>query len=602
METQTLPSTSTTGQASYGRVFDLLPNYVATYNHEDALVSKINGQWTKVSAQQFISNVNKVSLGLKKIGIDKDDKVAIISGNRPEWNIVDFGIQQLGAVSVPLYPTITIEDYRYILKDSEARVVFVSSKELLDKVRAAVAAIPEIQAIYTFDIIEGAEHWSNLMKLSEGEEVSQLETNKQNVRSEDLLTLIYTSGTTGVPKGVMLTHNNILTNVESVAEYIPVEPGERALSFLPLCHVYERMILYVYMRYGLSIYYAESMDTIADNLKEVKPHLFTTVPRLLEKVYDRIVAKGYELKGIKKQLFFWALNLGLRYDPAKDLGFWYNTQLNIARKLIFSKWKEALGGNIKLIVTGSAALQPRLSRIFWAAGIPVTEGYGLTETSPVISVGKVTISPPDLRVGCVGTVIPDVKVKIAEDGEILVKGPNIMKGYYKKPEQTAEAIDKEGWFHTGDIGEFVEGRFLKITDRKKEIFKTSGGKYVAPQMLENKLKESKYIEQVIVVGEGQKFPSALIIPQFEALKVYCDLNQIPASTPDQMIKNEKILEKFSQDVERLNEGFAQYEKVKKFKLLTKPFTIESGELTPTLKLKRKVILERYKALIDSMYA
>lgn len=600
METQTLTAPAPADKSTYSRVFDLLPHFVSRYNSDDALVSKVNGKWEKIPAATFIETANRISLGLIKLGIRKDDKIAIISPNRPEWNFVDFGAQQLGAVSVPLYPTITIEDYRYILRDSEAKLVFVANTDLLAKVKEAITEVEGVEGVYTFDRIPGVPHWSEVADLGKDEDPSQLESYKAAVSEEDLLTLIYTSGTTGVPKGVMLTHHNLLSDVEAVKDYIPIGPGEKALSFLPLCHVYERMIVYMYMRYGVSIYYAESMDTIAENLKEVKPTVFTTVPRLLEKVYDKIVAKGYELSGIKKQLFFWALNLGLQYDPVQDMGFFYNIQLKLARKMIFSKWQEALGGNIRLIVTGSAALQPRLARVFWAAGIPVTEGYGLTETSPVISVGKVM--PPDLRVGCVGTIIPDVHVKIAEDGEILVKGPNIMKGYYRKPEQTAEAIDKDGWFHTGDIGEMVEGRFLKITDRKKEMFKTSGGKYVAPQMVENKLKESKYIEQVIVVGEGQKFPSALIIPEFGALKVFCQLNNLdPAMTPEQMVKNEQIVAKIEQEIERLNASFAKYEQVKKFRLLATPFTIEAGELTPTLKLKRKAILKRYQSVIEGIY-
>ncbi|WP_420155286.1 AMP-dependent synthetase/ligase [Siphonobacter sp.] len=601
METQTLTPRPPMRETHYpyDRVFDILPQYVLQTNSDEALASKINGLWKKITAQQFAQQANQVSLGLLKIGIGKNDKVAIISNNRPEWNMVDFGIQQVGAVSVPLYPTITIEDYRYILRDAGAKVVFVSSKDLLVKVQQAVQEVPTVQAIYTFDAMDGATHWSELTKLANPDNQQELERIKSSIRTSDLLTLIYTSGTTGTPKGVMLTHRNIVSNIEGVNPYMPMKPHERALSFLPLSHVYERTILYVHMRYGVSIFYAESMETIAENLREVKPTVFTTVPRLLEKVYDKIVAKGYELKGIKKQLFFWALNLGLRYDPVQDLGFWYNTQLKIARKLIFSKWKEALGGKIRIVATGSAALQPRLSRVFWAAGIPIAEGYGLTETSPVVSVGRV--DPPDLRVGCVGTILPEVEVKIAEDGEILVKGPNIMQGYYNQPELTAQAIDQEGWFHTGDIGEMVEGRFLKITDRKKEMFKTSGGKYVAPQLVENKLKESKYIEQVLVVGEGQKFPAALIVPEFGALKVYCNLNQIAFTTPEEMVKNDKVLEKMHQEVERLNESFAQYERVKKFKILAKPFTLEAGELTPTLKLKRKVIHKNRQAEIDSIY-
>jgi long-chain acyl-CoA synthetase len=581
------------------RVFDLLPNCVLPVNKDDAFANKVNGEWRKYSAVELIETVNKVSLGLMKLGVKKDDKIAIISPNRPEWNCIELGVQQLGAVSVPMYPTITIEDYRYIFNDAEVKFIFVAGKDLLAKVNEATKTLEGIQGIYTFDKVDGAKNWMEVVDLAKGEDVAQLETFKAAVIPDDLLTLIYTSGTTGQPKGVMLTHGNIIANIEGLVEAnsLPLLPEERALSFLPLCHIYERIDIYMYMYYGVSVYYAESMETIGDNLKEVKPHVFATVPRLLEKVYDKIVAKGYELTGVKKQLFFWALNLGLKYDPMKPMGWWYNTQLNIARKLIFSKWKEALGGNVKLIASGSAALQPRLSRVFWAAGIPIAEGYGLTETSPVISSSILN----DFRVGCVGTVLPNVQLKIAEDGEICVKGPSIMKGYYKKPEATAEAIDTEGWFHTGDIGELSEGKYLKITDRKKEIFKTSGGKYVAPQLVENKLKESMLIEQAIVVGEGQKFPSALLIPEFNALKEWCSRNGIDYSDDAQMIKNQKVKEKFEEEVKDLMKSIAQYEQVKKVELLPKLFTIDSGELTPTLKLKRKVIHGKYKELIEGMY-
>jgi long-chain acyl-CoA synthetase len=581
------------------RVFDLLPNCVSKLNKDDTFANKVNGEWKKYSANEVIEIVNNVSLGLMKLGVKKDDKVAIISPNRPEWNFVELGIQQLGAVSVPMYPTITIEDYKYIFNDAEVKFIFVSGEELLAKVNEATKTLEGINGIYTFDVVEGAKHWSEVTDLAKGEDNAQLEPFKAAVEPDDLLTLIYTSGTTGQPKGVMLTHDNIVSNIDGIvtAESLPLRSDEKALSFLPLCHIYERTDIYVYMYYGVSVYYAESMETIADNLREIKPHVFATVPRLLEKVYDKIVAKGYELSGIKKQLFFWALNLGLKYDPMKSMGWWYDTQLKIARKLIFSKWQEALGGNIKLIASGSAALQPRLSRIFWAAGIPIVEGYGLTETSPVISSSLLH----DFRVGCVGTVLPNIELKIAEDGEICVKGPSIMIGYYKKPEATTEAIDSDGWFHTGDIGELSEGRYLKITDRKKEIFKTSGGKYVAPQLVENKLKESVLIEQAIVVGEGQKFPSALLIPDFNALKEWCSRNSIEYSDDAQIVENQKVKDKINEEVKSLMMDIAQYERVKKVILLPKLFTIDSGELTPTLKLKRKVIHGKYKELIEGMY-
>lgn len=581
------------------RVFDLLETSVKPLNKEDVFACKIQGNWRKYSAQEVIDTVNKISLGLLKLGVKRDDKIALISNNRPEWNFVELGIQQIGAVSVPMYPTITIEDYHYIFSDADIKLIFVSDENLLKKSTEASKGIDSVEAIYTFDKIAGAKHWTEVLEIAQNDDVASLEAHKSAVLPDDLLTLIYTSGTTGKPKGVMLTHNNIIANVEGLikGKHLELEAGDKALSFLPLCHIYERTDIYVFLRYGVSVYYAESMDTIADNLKEVKPHVFATVPRLLEKVYDKIVAKGYELTVVKKSLFFWALNLGLKYDPMKEMGLVYDIQLKIARKLIFSKWQEALGGNIKFIASGSAALQPRLSRVFWAAGVPIVEGYGLTETSPVISSSIIT----DFRIGCVGTILPNVQVKIAEDGEILVKGPSIMKGYYNKPELTNEVIDSEGWFHTGDIGEFAEGRYLKITDRKKEIFKTSGGKYVAPQLLENKLKESIFVEQAIVVGEGEKFPSALLVPEFNALKEWCVRHEIPCGSNDEMVKQPKVLEKFDEEVKHLMNNVAKYEQVKKVVLLTKLFSIDSGELTPTLKLRRKVIHSKYQQEILSMY-
>jgi long-chain acyl-CoA synthetase len=583
----------------FTRVFDLLPQYLAINNSSDAFCNKINGEWVKNSAAEIIEKINLMSHGLYALGIRKDDKVAIISSSRPEWNITDFGIQQLGAVSVPMYPTITIEDYRYIFGDAGVKIVFVADQKLHDKVIAAISSLDIKPEVYSYDNLAGIKNIEDVLILGKNGDNNRLEEMKAAVNPDDLLTLIYTSGTTGFPKGVMLTHNNIISNVKACVEYFVVEEKDRVLSFLPLCHIYERSAIYIYIRMGASIYYAESMETIAENIREVKPSMFTTVPRLLEKVYDKIVAKGYELTGVKKTLFFWALNLGLKYDPTTDMGFIYNIQLKIARKLIFSKWQEALGGNIKVITSGSAALQTRLSRIFWAAGIPISEGYGLTETSPVISTSRV--QPIDFRVGCVGTVLSNVQVKIADDGEILCKGPNVMKGYYNRPEATAEAIDSDGWFHTGDIGTLVEGKYLKITDRKKEIFKTSGGKYVAPQQIENKLKESVLIEQCIVVGENQKFPSALIIPDFSALKDWCLNNEIQYSSNEDIIKNEKVIAHYDKAVELLMTEVAQWERVKKITLLPRLFSIEEGELTAKLSLKRKAIVEKNLKLIEKMY-
>jgi long-chain acyl-CoA synthetase len=582
------------------RVFDLLLAY-SDKPISDLFNKKTQGVWKNYSASEALDIINDVALGLIEIGIKPNDKVAIISSNRPEWNFIDFAIQIIGAVSVPMYPTITVEDYAFIFKDSEVKIIFAENEDLLNKSREAAKGNDNIQEIFTFDQVSGAKFWTDVIDLGVGKDASVLEELKLNVKPDDLLTLIYTSGTTGRPKGVMLTHKNIISNIKALVrgKFFDLLDGDKALSFLPLCHIYERTDIYLYMYYGVSIYYAESMETIADNIKEVRPTMFATVPRLLEKVFDKIIAKGNELTGLKRSLFFGAVEFGLKYDPMVKLGLLDQIKLGFYRKLIFSKWKEALGGNIRLITSGSAALQPRLSRVFWAAGIPISEGYGLTETSPVISVSQV--SPPDFRIGCVGTLLDCLELKIAEDGEICVKGDSIMPGYYNNPEATAEAIDAEGWFHTGDIGMMVEGKYLKITDRKKEIFKTSGGKYVAPQLVENKLKESIFIEQCMVVGEGQKFPSALIIPEFLALKVWCSQQGIATETNLEMIHHPEVVALMEEEVKATMASIAQYEQVKKFVLLPALFSIQEGELTPTLKLKRKIIYAKYEPLILPLY-
>ncbi|MBD2724465.1 AMP-dependent synthetase/ligase [Hymenobacter armeniacus] len=583
------------------RAFDILPHQIATSPKPDALASKINGQWVPISSQQLLDQANLVSLGLVSLGLKRGDKVAIISMNRPEWMLADFGISQIGATSVPMYPSITVEDYKYIFTDAGVRAVFVADAKLFDKVKEATQGLDiPAENIFTFDKIDGARHFSELLEIGKKGNAADLDPLKAAVEPDDLLTLIYTSGTTGSPKGVMLTHDNILSNCRNSQRFVPVTKDDKALSFLPLCHIFERMVTYLYMINGVSIYYAESMDVIADNLREVKPQIFTTVPRLLEKVYDKIVAKGHELEGVKKSLFFWALDLGLKFDTQKDQGFLYNTQLALANKLIFNKWREALGGNLRCIVSGGGALQPRLARVFWAAGIRVMEGYGLTETSPVIAVGG--YEPENNMIGTVGPLIDNMEVKIAADGEILTKSASVMKGYYNKPELTAEVFDKEGWFHTGDIGELVNGKFLKITDRKKEMFKTSGGKYIAPQVIEGKLKEDPLIEQAMVVGADQKFPSALVVPSFSDLKGWCKRNNVNCDcSNEELIKNEKIVDLFEGLVKKYNQSFAQWEQVKRIVLLPELWTVESGEMTPTMKVKRKVITEKNKDLIDSLY-
>ncbi|MFT7034194.1 MAG: long-chain acyl-CoA synthetase, partial [Cyclobacteriaceae bacterium] len=559
-----------------------------------------NGSWRNYSTEEVIKIANQLSIGLLKLGVVPGDKVAIISPNRPEWNFIDLAVQQIGAVGVPMYPTTTVEDYKYIFEHAEVKLVFASSEELINKVKEATKDSP-IEGIYSFDEIAEVDHWTKVKDLGTNESLEQLVNYRDQISQDDLLTIIYTSGTTGRPKGVMLSHKNIVSNTMTLApKYGAIlERGNaRSLSFLPLCHVYERMGIFYFMYWGVSVYYAESMETIADNLREIKPDTFHTVPRLLEKVYDKIISKGYELSTIARNIFFWAVGLGLKYDPAVDMGWWYNLKLQIADKIVFSKWRAALGGNVKMIGSGAAALQPRLARIFWAAGIRICEGYGLTETSPVISANAP--SSDGIRIGTVGKVIEGVQVKIADDGEILCSGPNVMMGYYKDPEMTAEVMTGV-WFHTGDIGAIEDG-FLKITDRKKEMFKTSGGKYVAPQPMENKFKESPYIDQIMVVGEAQKFPSALIVPNFEALNEWGSQNGIVYNGNEELIKERKVCALFQDEIDKQNENFGSWEQIKKFELMSEPWGVDTGELTPTLKLKRRILNKKFQTLIESIYS
>lgn len=573
------------------------------------LAAKEDDSWRKYSTTEIKKTADSLSMGLLHAGlgyqdgtIEGRDKIAVLSNNRPEWVLLDLAVQQCGAVLTPIYPTINVNELEFILNDASVKLVFVSDQELFDKVQSIRSKTPSVQAVYTFNLINQALHWKDLLHTGTPEDQDKLDAIKANIKGNELATILYTSGTTGFPKGVMLSHHNILDNILNVEELlVPVcGPKDKSLSFLPLNHIFERLITYIYIFRGVSIYYAESLDTIGENLKEVKPTLFTTVPRLLEKVYEKIINKGRELTGIKKKLFFWAVEVGSRFDVAKNLGLAYNIQLALANKLIFSKWREGLGGNIKAIVTGAAACQVRLLRVFTAAKIVIMEGYGLTETSPIISVNQ--FDPAGRRFGTVGKVIRNVEVRLAEDGEICCKGSNIMMGYYKRPDLTAECIDAEGWFHTGDIGVWVEGSFLKITDRKKEIFKTSGGKYVAPQPIENKMKESSFIEQMMVVGAEQKFTAALIVPAFATLSSWCEQQGIDASTTEKMLQHPKVLEHYKLIVEQFNELFNPVEQVKKFELLHEEWTINGGELTPTLKLKRKVIMEKYKQAVERIYA
>ena len=584
------------------RLFDLLENQLLSFPQKVCVAYKYNGTWKKFSTSDVNSIVNHLSLGLLSCGITKGDKVGIISANRPEWNFVDLALQQIGAISVPMYPNSTEKDYAYICRHSELKMVFVSDQKLAHSVKRALTSenLNEIH-VYSFDKTENTQHWEDLIKSGKNETVSRLHEMKAEVKPEDLFTIIYTSGTTGTPKGVMLTHDNVMSIIRSTSDSFDiVNESWTALSFLPLCHIFARAVFFVDLFRGVSVYYAESMDTISDNLKEVKPNYFATVPRLLEKVYDKILAKGYELSGAKKQIFFWAIRVGNSYQPGKKMSAFYNWQLKWARKLVFSKWKEALGGNLSCIISGASALQPRLVRIFGAAEILLCEGYGLTETSPTISIAK----PYEERIrpGYAGELIDCVEVKIADDGEILTRGPNVMMGYFKEPELTAEVITKDGWFHTGDIGELTDDGYLKITDRKKELFKTSGGKYIAPQPLENKFKESILIDQIMVVGNNRKYPAALIVPFFGGLREWCLLHDIPYTSDAEMIRHPEVKIKFDEEVGRLNENFARFEQIKNYTLLSVPWSIETDELTPTLKLKRRVVTENFTDVIELMYA
>lgn len=592
-----LPTTPT-------RVFDLLAYQQAHFPKTDSLAYKVNGTWVKFSTAEVLSIVERLAVGLQLAGIRAGDKIAnVTDNNRPEWNFIDLAVLTLGAVHVPIYPNASTEDYRFILSDARPSLVFVSNQRLLELIRPLVAEVPDIRNIYTYDDVAGAESWK---KLAEAGETALLDSavrerlleTRAAARAEDLATLIYTSGTTGQPKGVMLSHANLVSNALAAAEILRPSGHERALSFLPLCHIYERTVVNMYAYVGTSIYYAENLDSIPQNLREVQPDTFSTVPRLLEKIYERILSRGEQLTGLKRRIFFWAINLGLNFDPDVRSPWFKRLQLVVADFLVFRKWREAFGGRVSGIISGSAALQPRLARVFFAAGISVWEGYGPTEAAPVVAVNRPKTSLHKL--GTVGPVIPGGEIKIAEDGEILYRGPNVMMGYYGRPDLTKETIDSDGWLHTGDVGE-MDGPFLKITDRKKEIFKTSGGKYIAPQQVENQLKESRFIAQCMVVGENHKFPVALIVPQFEAVQSWLATEGESIEDRTEISKHPKVVELIQTELERGNQRFGRYSQVKKFALLDEEWTIASGELTPTLKLKRKQILKKHAGEIAGLY-
>ncbi|HRX94394.1 MAG TPA: long-chain fatty acid--CoA ligase [Chitinophagaceae bacterium] len=587
------------------RLFDCIEYNLERNPLDDMLAGKESGQWKKYSTATVQEIVNKLAAGLMALGIGPNDmtpegrdKVAILSKNRPEWVMLDLAVQQIGGILTPIYPTINVNELEFVLSDAKVKTVFVNDEELFLKVLSIKEKVPSLKDIFTFEHVPNARYWKEVTDLSSPELIDQIKPIADKIDYEDLATIIYTSGTTGTPKGVMLSHRNILSNVMACIPCFPPGDNMRSLSFLPLNHIFERMVTYLYLFRGTSIYYAESLETIGDNLKEVRPHMFTTVPRLLEKVYDKIMQKGNEQTGIKKKLFFWAHRLAEKFEINKGQGTLYNMQLSLANKIVFSKWREGLGNNIKCIVTGGAACQVRLIRIFTAAGITIMEGYGLTETSPVISVNR--YEEENRRFGTVGPLIDDVEVKIAEDGEILCKGPNVMMGYYKRPDLTAQEITN-GWYHTGDIGTLSSDNFLKITDRKKELFKTSGGKYVAPLPVENKLKESPFIEQVMLIGAERKFVGALIVPSFPSLQDWCRKNGIAETNHEKLIREPKVVELFKGLVESFNKFFNHVEQVKKFELLANEWSVDTGEMTPKLSLKRKVVMEKYRDAIERIY-
>jgi len=582
------------------RLFDILPNQLNQFPQKDAVCDKVGGSWRKFSSKACQEIVDKVSLGLLKMEFHPGDKFAIISYNRTEWTMLDLGILQIGCVDVPLYPNMSPENYEYIFNDSQVKLVFVENEELFIKVKKVITKTPSVKEIYTFNEVNEAKHWTAITNLADESLRPRLNEIEKAVTQEDLATIIYTSGTTGIPKGVPLTHLNILSNVKSIADIMPMTNADKMLSFLPICHIFERTAVYFYLYLGGSVYFAESIEKVGDNLKEVKPNYFTTVPRLMEKIYDKIMDKGRNLSPAKKAIFGWAVNLANHYDPRGENSLFYKARLVVARKLVFSKWMEALGGEVKGIISGAAALQPRLSRIFTAAGATIREGYGLTETSPVLTCNR--FKHGDYYLGSVGVPLPGVEIKLSESGEILAKGDNVMKGYYNKPDETKAVIDDEGWFHTGDVGEWIDGKFLKITDRVKEIFKTSGGKFIAPLPIENKMKESNFIGEIMVIGENQKHAAAIIVPQFDFIRKWCTKKCPSVQTNEEIATSSVVKGRIWKDVEKYNKRFGHIQQIKKIELVPDTWAVDSGELTPTLKLKRRVILAKYKNIIEKIYS
>lgn len=585
------------------RLFDLMYSFHDRFPKNDALVGKENGVWTKYSTAQYIEISTSISYGLLQLGIKKGDKIATITFNRPEWNFLDMAIMQIGAIHVPIYPTISESDYQYILNHAEVKMVFVAGWELLRKIEHILPTIPSLnekEMVYTFRNLRGYKHLNEIIEMGRANPSTEyLKQIRDSILPNDMATMIYTSGTTGTPKGVMLSHNNILSNVFGVAPIPPIGPHSRAVSFLPLCHIYERMLIYVWQYLGVSTYYAESLATIAENVKEVKPDIISTVPRLLEKIYDKIMMTGKKLGFPQRQIFMWANSIAVNYNIDTPNSWWYLIRLKLARKLVLNKWKAALGGNLKVIVSGGASIQSRLIKVFWACDMPVLEGYGLSETSPVIAVSS--FFKNGVKIGTVGQILSGVAVKIAEDGEILCKGPNVMLGYYKAPELTAEVIDEEGWFHTGDLGQIEPEGQLRITGRKKEMFKTAFGKYIVPTRIENKFVESPLIDAMMVVGENEKFAAALIVPDFIQLRSWCAKKNIEYTTNEEMVKDINVIKNYQKIVAFYNKMFGDTEQIKKFELIGYEWTVQTGELTPTLKLRRKFITKQNEKLIEKLF-
>ncbi len=584
------------------RTFDLLKRYEDNFIKDVALAVKINKKWIKYSTREYIDYSYRISYGLLAAGLKKGDKIATISNNRPEWNFIDMGAAMIGVVHVPLYTSLSTDEYENILKHSDSRMVFISDKKLLNKIKPAIDKIDFITDTYTFDNVENEKHWTEIVELGEKSKdyyKEEVEKIKLSIKPDDFASLIYTSGTTGTSKGVMLSHNNLVRNFLAAAEIFEMKPNQKYLSILPLCHVGGRMGNYQTQYSGCSIYYAENMGTIAADMRDIKPHGFDAVPRILEKIFDTIILKGKKLKGIKKTIFFWAVKIGFKYKPAGESTQFYRFKLKIADKLIFSKWREAIGGNIESVGCGGAALQPRVERIFWAAGIKILNMYGLTETSPIITINRKT--KPNLKLGTVGSLIDGVELKIADDGEILCRGHNVMMGYYKNPELTKQVITEDGWFCTGDIGKIEENKFLRVTDRKKEIFKLSSGKFIIPQVIENKYKESLFIEHMMVIGEHEKFASAIIAPDYQYIKEWCKEKNISADSNEELLENQVLKDAINREIQRYNKTVAEFEKIKRFKLIPDEWTPVTGELSPTLKLRRKFLSEKYRNQINQIY-